>query len=136
MSATQTFVGTLVAVECGECGVTFGMTSDFIAERQRDHRTLYCPNGHLRHYPGQSKEEAALAEAERQRALKEQYIQLADDRARQRDQARRQAAAARGQVTRIKRRVGKGVCPCCNRTFQDLARHMSGQHPDWSKDDA
>ena len=37
----------------------------------------------------------------------------------------------KGQVTRIKKRVANGVCPCCNRTFKDLAAHMSTQHPDY-----
>jgi hypothetical protein len=34
-------------------------------------------------------------------------------------------------MTRIKKRVAAGVCPCCNRSFKDLARHMAGQHPDY-----
>jgi hypothetical protein len=25
--------------------------------------------------------------------------------------------------------VKHGVCPCCKRTFENLARHMKGQHP-------
>lgn len=24
------------------------------------------------------------------------------------------------------------VCPCCNRTFQNVARHIAGQHPDYA----
>ncbi len=47
MSATQTYVGTLVVIECSSCGVSFGMTEDFIQARRDDHRTWYCPNGHL-----------------------------------------------------------------------------------------
>ena len=34
--------------------------------------------------------------------------------------------------TRIKNRIAAGVCPCCNRTFQNLAKHMAGQHPDFT----
>lgn len=41
-------------------------------------------------------------------------------------------AAARGQVTRLKRRAANGVCPCCTRTFADLKRHMANQHPDFT----
>jgi hypothetical protein len=29
--------------------------------------------------------------------------------------------------------VANGVCPCCNRTFQNLARHMAGKHPDYEE---
>jgi hypothetical protein len=30
-----------------------------------------------------------------------------------------------------KERVSAGVCPCCTRTFQNLAQHMANQHPDF-----
>ncbi|MBV6448554.1 hypothetical protein [Nitrosomonas sp.] len=42
----------------------------------------------------------------------------------QRDAAERSARAYKGQATKIKRRVGRGVCPCCNRHFENLERHM------------
>ena len=45
---------------------------------------------------------------------------------------RRKAAALRGVVTRTKNRVGNGVCPCCNRTFANLMRHMHDQHPGYT----
>ena len=48
--------------------------------------------------------------------------------------ARRSRAALKGQVTKIKRRVSKGICPCCRRNFANLKRHMEGQHPDWSEE--
>lgn len=37
--------------------------------------------------------------------------------------------AAVGQVTKLKNRVGHGVCPCCNRSFGNLARHIESEHP-------
>jgi hypothetical protein len=49
----------------------------------------------------------------------------------QRLAAERSASAYKGQATRIRNRVGAGVCPCCTRTFANLARHMAGQHPDF-----
>ncbi len=45
---------------------------------------------------------------------------------------RRKAAAARGQLTKTKKRIAKGICPCCNRSFVNLERHMTGQHPDYA----
>jgi len=44
---------------------------------------------------------------------------------------RRRVSAARGRVTKIKRRVQHGVCPCCNRTFSNLASHMKTKHPEF-----
>lgn len=40
----------------------------------------------------------------------------------------RRLAAQRGVTTRLKNRVANGVCPCCNRTFANLQRHMSTKH--------
>lgn len=41
----------------------------------------------------------------------------------------------KGVATRLKNRAAHGVCPCCNRTFQQLARHMSAKHPDFKTAD-
>jgi DNA repair exonuclease SbcCD ATPase subunit len=53
----------------------------------------------------------------------------------QREEAERlghQLIAARGQMTKLRNRVGKGVCPCCNRSFENLKRHMVSKHPDYA----
>jgi hypothetical protein len=39
-------------------------------------------------------------------------------------------------VTKIKNRVGHGVCPCCTRSFQNLARHMASEHPTFAAEAA
>lgn len=43
--------------------------------------------------------------------------------------AARLAEAAR-EAERLRRRTAAGVCPCCNRSFVQLARHMKTKHPD------
>jgi len=100
--------------------------------QERQHRdgreqvAIYCPLGHT--YIIAGKGEAAR--------LREQLE--AAQRARQatRDllaHEQRSHAATRGHLTRTKRRVGHGVCPCCGRTFQQLARHMKAKHPDYAE---
>ncbi len=37
------------------------------------------------------------------------------------------------RVAAERERIVSGVCPCCNRTFQNLARHIAGQHPDFAE---
>lgn len=44
----------------------------------------------------------------------------------------RRLSAAKGQATKLRKRAANGVCPCCNRTFVQLARHMATQHPDYA----
>lgn len=49
--------------------------------------------------------------------------------------ADRAAAADWAQLTKTRKRIANGVCPCCHRTFQNLARHMAGQHPAYEESD-
>lgn len=52
---------------------------------------------------------------------------------RERRDMERSRNAYKGQVTKVKNRVSKGVCPCCNRYFKNLHRHMENKHPDYAE---
>jgi hypothetical protein len=121
---TQVYTGTIEVVTCGECGITFGLDSAYRAERRRDHRGFYCPNGHSRYYPAKSELEL---ERDRTAMLRARLDQAKAD-AEHTERRRRGEKAAK---TRLQRRVAAGVCPCCQRTFSNLAAHIAGQHPDW-----
>jgi hypothetical protein len=111
-------------VTCGNCGITFWVPITFYRQKLKDKTNWHCPNGHARHFVSESPEERL----KRQLAAKEEELRLERDRV---ARGERQLSAARGRVTRIKNRVQHGVCPCCNRTFQNLLRHMATKHPDW-----
>lgn len=121
MVRTETATQTLC---CGKCGIEFAVPETWVDDRRHDHRTWYCPNGHPRHFPGKSSEEIL-----RQR-LSAAQDQL-DTARRQRDHAERSARTYRGHLTRTKRRIAHGVCPCCNRKFAQLTRHMERKHPEY-----
>lgn len=123
-------------IECAACSIDFGIGEDFMARRRRDHGTFYCPNGHANVYKGPSD-----TEKERDRLRQELEVSRslaareASRRRQAEDESRRkdyQARAAKGQLTKTKNRIAAGVCPCCNRTFQNLRRHMAGQHPEYT----
>lgn len=122
-----------VAIVCVRCGERFGLAGDSHAHLRRSSQAFWCPNGHQQHFPLGPTEAQKLQEqldAERRRAQRaEQRIAQEQDRA---SHHKARAAAFKGQVTKIKRRVGAGICPCCNRHFANLSRHMAGQHPDFS----
>lgn len=70
----------------------------------------------------------------RQRELRDQVRRLQDrteDLREQRDAERRSLAATKGHLTRQRKRAAAGTCPCCNRTFKQLADHMAKKHPDY-----
>jgi hypothetical protein len=117
---------TMITVECCSCGVVFGMPSDLNERFMNDpSKYFYCPNGHNQHY-SKSKEQRLREEAERKLQQKENELaNLASTKI----QLEGQLKKANSKL----KRVQNGVCPCCNRTFKDLAAHMKTKHPELKK---
>lgn len=133
----MTTTGTLQIVEtynvhcCTECGVSYALTNAYDARRRDDHKSFYCPNGHSQHYPQKNEAEAQRARAERleqQLASRDEDLRIAQARHRNERNAHR---ATKGVLTKTKKRVANGVCPCCQRHFVNVERHIAGQHPDY-----
>lgn len=124
--------------KCCSCGLQFCMTDDFQERRREDRATFYCPNGHPQFYSGENKDtkiknlEAQVKKEQERNVTEREKTALVR---RQKEHAERSASTYKGQVTKIKRRVKAGVCPCCNRTFSNLAAHMATQHKDFAKED-
>lgn len=115
---------------CSECGVTYYFPEDWATRAKQEGKSWKCPNGHSQWY-GEGENDKLRRERDqlKQRiAQKEDHIAHLRD---SRDHTERRLHATKGVVTRIKNRVGRGVCPCCNRTFENLHRHMAGQHPNY-----
>ncbi len=125
---TITMQTTLELITCVRCGVAFAAPTDMLDRRRQDHDSFYCPNGHNLSFPQQSDAEKAQAEAEKYKKLWKQEQAYAADVLNERN-------AAQKQMTKLKKRVAHGVCPCCNRSFVQLARHMATKHPDYTKED-
>jgi hypothetical protein len=107
------------------------MTREMKARRLEDQRTFYCPAGHPQSYHGKTekeklKDEIAYQKREVERLDRERKREIAN-----RTMVEHRLRAQKGVVTKLKKRVGKGACPCCNRHFANLERHMTTQHPDF-----
>lgn len=103
--------------ECVTCGIMFAFPVGFDEERRKDHKGFYCPNGHSQHYTAES-------DAERNARL------LKEEQARHQRTITRnnELAEEKAKLERKLRRVDRGVCPECNRSFTNLARHMACKH--------
>jgi len=108
-------------MECGECGIQFSVPETWRAEKQRTGASWYCPNGHSRVYRESDAEKARKALAEEKQRHATTLARL--------NEAELAERKAQTEMKRMKRRAAAGVCPCCNRTFQQLARHMKTKHP-------
>jgi len=85
---------------------------------------MFCPNGHSQVYVGKTEAQKLqdLLDAEKRRV--EMFR-------RENQEKERQLSAQKGLTTKFKNklaRVDNGVCPECNRTFQNVARHMQSKH--------
>lgn len=122
--STFNVLTTYVVIDCCQCGALFGIPNDVDDELLRTGRSFYCPNGHPQHYT-ESTETKLQAERDKNARITAQLDQMRADR----DAMERSRNATKGQLTKVKKRVASGVCPCCNRTFADLAAHMANKHP-------
>src|SRR5262245_38136579 len=115
----MTYTETLVVTHCW-CGIALAIPSNLHAHaKERKDFAVYCPVGHQFIY-SDTYEERLWKEQRRHQATRDL---LAHEE--------KSHAATRGHLTRQRKRAQAGVCPCCNRTFQQLARHMKSQHPEF-----
>lgn len=125
----------LDSIACYKCGVVFGIEASHNAQLKKNHKDFYCPNGHVQRWLSETEEDRLKRETQRLARQLENQEAVLDRERRDRLSAERSAAAQKGVVTKIKNRVGKGVCPCCNRSFGNLHHHMKTQHPTWINED-
>jgi hypothetical protein len=43
----------------------------------------------------------------------------------------RSHVSTKGQLTKARNRAKAGLCPCCNRHFTNVERHVKSKHPDF-----
>lgn len=132
LNRTVHYEKTIKVIECCSCSIDFGLGANFIKARREDHATFYCPNGHPQGYYSDNEKEELQKEVEGLQRQRDFARESRDAERERRLAAERQRAAAKGQVTKIKNRVAKGVCPCCTRSFANLAGHMASKHPDYA----
>lgn len=112
----------LSRVECANCFITFAIPMQMERARREDHESFLCPNGHSLSWGSEGPEAKATRlrlEAERE----------AENQRTMRHVAEHEATQAQKAVRRLRRRAAGGACPCCNRTFIKLSRHMKTKHP-------
>lgn len=127
---TETIQETFHVVSCYTCGCRFGINEQMYKRAVRDKRgCVYCPScQNATCWTGETVDQkrARMAEAKlvRERAKHDQTkAEL--------KHSQHRCRAEKAAKTRLKNRAAAGVCPCCSRTFQDLARHMASKHPNF-----
>jgi len=129
---------TICAVNCGVCGVLFGLEDSFDNARRADGVNFRCPNGHIIGYQNNTdKQQIARLKAEKQQLenqrqlAEEKRIRAENDAKIFREEAFKSTEKNKRLRTAIKKkslRIKNGLCPHCDRSFENLQRHMVSKH--------
>jgi hypothetical protein len=127
----------LVVVDCAVCGITYAIPESLRRSALKYHGDrpngwkLCCPLGHEWWYVGKTEKEQLQEKIDWQRSRAGRLASQLDQTEASRRAQKAATTRARRQRDHDRTRVQAGVCPCCNRSFKNLARHMAGQHPEY-----
>lgn len=114
-------------VVCCSCNGLFAMTAASFDRYKENHQWWNCPYcDRAQHWSGETRVNKLEKQLQRERAAHDQT--RAD-----RNSIKRSRTAVKGELTKEKKKTArtmKGVCPCCNRHFANVARHMKSKHPE------
>lgn len=116
-------------IACCNCGIPFGVPSMWKESRLEDKVSFFCPNGHRQSYTKSTAQKLRERLEAKESELAKQKHRAEVEKVRTYE-ARRQRDRTRKSHRKMRDRVNNGVCPCCNRTFQNLLKHMRTQHPE------
>ena len=106
------------------CSIEHAIPSELDRQARENGHGIYCPLGHV-----WAIRETELDRERRQRQrLEQENARLAEQAA----MAEQERMAAAAELKRHKTRAAAGLCPCCNRTFVNVARHMKTKHRDYN----
>lgn len=123
---------------CYRCKVEVWLPASlYDACKRSSKHSFFCSYGHEQIF-AEGETEAQILRRDRDRlaqkiAQKDDEIRLANDRVKA---AEYQVRSYKGVATRTLKRAKAGTCPCCHRTFRQMALHMANKHPDFKAEEA
>ena len=108
----------------------------FDAAHKSSKISFFCPYGHEAIF-SEGESEVTLLRRERDR-LVQQMAQKDDEivrQARLKDAALKEARALKTSAVKARKRTAAGVCPCCSRSFRQMALHMKQKHPNFKAEE-
>lgn len=128
----------LTTLECIKCGLVHSIPQAMYNNFRRIGGFWYCPNGHMQGWDKgeeHTKIKALEAEVEQQRSIAARNLARYNEEATTNRALNTVLKSTRTRLRNVKLRVANGICPCCNRTFVNLQRHMHTKHPEFKGDE-
>lgn len=124
------FEVTLTEINCGECGGTYAINERYRQQQYEKGGSWNCPYCKVGWGYSENNENSKLKkELEQTKRNLEFHQRNAASEREAREATERRLVGQKAAKTRLRNRIKNGVCPCCTRTFQNLAQHMKTQHP-------
>lgn len=109
---------------CPVCFIVYAAPALLFEKKMEKGGDWYCPNGHSLIFT-----ETEVDKLKKKLAAEQSRVEMYR---RENQEKERSIRALKGKITKTKNRIAHGVCPCCNRSFQNVARHMKTKHPDYT----
>jgi len=99
--------------------------------------SFHCSYGHAQHFADEDDE---ITKIRRERDRLKQQMAERDDRIQRLIKLANDAEATTRKVkaekAKLTKRASAGLCPCCNRSFANMAAHMKTKHPEFNAEAA
>lgn len=109
---------------CWSCDLRYYVPATWSQKRRENHDTFYCPQGHPAYFPQDNETEKLRKELEKAERARQMALETARMEAEQRKKVERKLKTTSKKLARVE----NGVCPECNRSFTNVARHMQTKH--------
>lgn len=114
--------------QCITCGTCFAIPKVMDDQLKESKRAFYCPSGHSQVY--------RESDADRLRRQLATFQAATVEANRLRWVAEEARTKVEKKLKRTEKRIKNGVCPCCQRSFMDIKRHIATKHPDFTHEPA
>jgi hypothetical protein len=125
-------------IQCCRCGGVPGLNKawlDNAREVGKFRHQFWCPYCGNQQGWGESRHEQEVArlqqEKDQMKASRDWHAKRRGEAMAEAEHFRKSRDGMKGALVKTKKRIAGGVCPCCNRSFISLARHMKSQHPEY-----
>ncbi len=118
------FEAALQTKTCPVCFINYAAPELLFEKKLEKKDNWFCPNGHSLVFTGETEAEKLAKEVARLKSEVEWQKGRVALKAKDVIAQKGLAAKAKNKLARVE----KGVCPKCNRSFQNVARHMQTQH--------
>lgn len=122
----------LTQITCGECSGTYAISERYRQQRYQEGKSWTCPYCRVSWGYAQGENAKLKADLEIQRARADSLLQARNAAQKEARTANIVKKRTQTLLRKTKDRVKNGVCPCCQRSFAALARHMKTKHPEYT----